>query len=117
MATSVSNIDAEKEVVQMKCEIKIGSRRTEEWTLTPYYCPHCAAKTVWEAEDGDYYAGPEFLCTTCAGAFYSPEASNREEEPGVKERIASAKAISEAEHIPEPTDAISPRASSSHKLT
>jgi hypothetical protein len=41
---------------------------------TPFYCPHCAEKTVWEAEGGDYPVGPEFFCATCGGYFYSPEA-------------------------------------------
>jgi len=70
----------------MKCEIKLGSRRTEEWTLTSFYCPHCAAKTVWQAEGGDYPAGPELFCATCGGSFYSPESPSLEELE-VKERM------------------------------
>jgi rRNA maturation protein Nop10 len=101
----------------MKCEIKIGSQRTEEWTLTSYYCPHCAAKTVWEADGGVYPEGPELFCATCGGAFYGPEPSGFGEDLRLKERMEKAKAIREAEHIPEPSDAISPRASSPHKLT
>jgi hypothetical protein len=64
----------------MKCEIKIGSRRTEEWALTSYYCPHCSAKTVWEADDGVYPEGPELFCPTCGGVFYGPEPSGLGED-------------------------------------
>jgi hypothetical protein len=100
----------------MKCEIKIESmRRPEGWTLTSYYCPHCAAKTVWESEDGDYYGGTEFLCVTCEGAFRSP--TDPKDGPEVKERMERAKAIREADHIQEPSDAISPPASSIHGLS
>jgi hypothetical protein len=56
----------------MKCEIKLGSRRTEEWTLTSFYCPHCAAKTVWQAEGGDYPAGPELSVRRAEVPFTRP---------------------------------------------
>jgi rRNA maturation protein Nop10 len=95
----------------MKCEIRLGSRRTEEWTLTSFYCPHCASKTVWEAEGGDYPVGPELFCSTCGGSFYSPEAPSLDELE-VKERMERARAIREADHTPQPSDAISPLPSS-----
>ena len=95
----------------MKCEIKLGTHQTEEWTLTSFYCPHCSAKTVWEAEGGDYPAGPELFCATCGGSFYSPTASGFEESEA-KERKERAKAIREADHIPQPSDSISPLTSS-----
>lgn len=91
----------------MRCEIKIGAHRTEEWTLTPFYCPHCAAKTVWEAEGGDYPAGPELFCATCGGSFYSPISPSFEEREG-DDRVQRAKAIREADHLPQPSDAIPP---------
>jgi hypothetical protein len=97
----------------MKCEIKLGSRRTEEWTLTSFYCPHCAAKTVWQAEGGDYPVGPELFCVTCGGPFYSPESPSLEELE-VKERMERARAIREADHMPQPSDAISPPRRADH---
>src|ERR1700722_11434989 len=97
----------------MKCEIKLGSRRTEEWTLTSFYCPHCAAKTVWQAEGGDYPAGSELFCATCGGSFYSPESPSLEEQE-VKERMERAMAIREADHMPQPSDAISPPRRADH---
>jgi hypothetical protein len=97
----------------MKCEIKIGSGRTEEWTLTSYYCPYCAAKTVWEAEGGDYPAGPELFCATCGGSFYSPGAPAIGDELEEKQNMDRARAIREADHIPQPSDAISPPTTSS----
>jgi hypothetical protein len=100
----------------MRCEIKIQSMSgPEEWTLASYYCPHCAAKTVWESEDADYYDGTEFLCVTCGGAFRSPTDPGNDADEKV--RMERAKAIREADHIPEPSDAISPPASPPHKLT
>jgi hypothetical protein len=103
--------DVQKEVLRMKCEIKLGPRSTELWTRTPFYCPHCAETTVWEAAGGVYPVGPELFCATCGGSFYSPQARSLEEMEG-KERMERARAIREADHILQPSDAISPPASS-----
>lgn len=34
------------------------------------YCPSCGQQTVWTEEgEGDYYAGPESVCTSCKSRF------------------------------------------------
>ncbi len=35
------------------------------------YCPTCGSKgMLWTADGGDYYAGPESICTGCLNRFH-----------------------------------------------
>jgi hypothetical protein len=53
--------------------IKFGRVRTERWEETNYYCPGCAAKTVYELlGSDDYYLGPDYLCRACGAYFNMP---------------------------------------------
>lgn len=36
------------------------------------YCPNCASKGVWVESEGDYYCGPEHICTSCLFEFTMP---------------------------------------------
>lgn len=60
------------------------SRHVEECTYekTDWYCLKCGEKEVWvEAGDGDFYEGPDYVCTSCHTMFHAPtiELSNQEE--------------------------------------
>ena len=40
---------------------------------TELFCPFCGVKSVkTERGDGDYYAGPAFVCTSCETEFFLP---------------------------------------------
>lgn len=41
-----------------------------EYEKTELFCPHCGKQEVWEEQSpGDYYCGPDFICTSCAHNF------------------------------------------------
>lgn len=70
-------------------------RYEEDWQLTERYCPKCGATdAVWkDTSPGDYYLGPEHLCTQCNTSFYLPSGC---EDAGLDEQGAQRlKAIRE----------------------
>jgi hypothetical protein len=43
-----------------------GHHYVETWESTSLFCPRCGKQAVWKQEgEGDYYLGPEYLCTEC----------------------------------------------------
>jgi rRNA maturation protein Nop10 len=51
-----------------------GSAYYESYTLSDWYCPSCGKKSVWEENgEGDYYRGPNFICSSCGGSMCFPE--------------------------------------------
>lgn len=36
------------------------------------HCVNCGSKGIWVASDGDYYAGPDHVCTECGHKFSMP---------------------------------------------
>lgn len=43
------------------------------FVLTDWFCPACGKKTVWEEDDeGDYYCGPEIVCSSCGATMQWP---------------------------------------------
>ena len=50
------------------------------------YCPLCGSQSVWfEDDEGDYYSGPNHVCTACGGSFALPYAAIRKDVPYLKE--------------------------------
>ena len=50
----------------------------ETFQLTDWFCPVCGKKTVWqECSEGDYYAGPHIVCSSCGGTMQWPERDER----------------------------------------
>lgn len=42
----------------------------EEYLLGKLYCPNCGEQKVWEEQSsGDYYCGPDYLCSACGSNF------------------------------------------------
>lgn len=37
----------------------------ESYEPSSYHCPLCGLKSLWVEENGDYYVGSRYLCTTC----------------------------------------------------
>lgn len=61
-----------------KTNEKVFSHKyTENWGFTDYFCPSCGVKTVWQADDGDYYVGSELICTSCESSFYMPNGTDK----------------------------------------
>ena len=63
----------------------------EEFNKTNIFCPSCATQNVWEANEGDYYAGPEYLCTECSVSFNMPSGPNPVSEKNVLGKIEQLK--------------------------
>jgi hypothetical protein len=52
---------------------QLGHVTTKDFDLTDYFCPQCGNKSVWvEDSEGDYYEGPQFICTHCESSFRLP---------------------------------------------
>lgn len=41
-----------------------------EFVKEDIHCIGCGTKGVWVASEGDYYAGPEHICTNCECIFH-----------------------------------------------
>jgi hypothetical protein len=64
----------------------------DEYEKCPLHCPNCGVQSVWEEQsEGDYYAGPEFICITCSHNFtiQGPTPSNTVNETKKIEQIKS----------------------------
>jgi hypothetical protein len=43
------------------------------------YCPECGEQgRVWWAEDGDFYAGGDYVCLDCATVFHLPHGTRKD---------------------------------------
>lgn len=59
----------------------------EDFEKTDLFCPACGKQEVWEEQGaGDYYLGPDFICTAC-GSDWTMQGPNKREEPNVKGKI------------------------------
>lgn len=72
---------------EFEVKYELGHSHKELWHKTDAYCPHCAKQDVWEANEGDYYEGPEFFCATCSGSFRTPRPPNLEGDWQARQRL------------------------------
>ncbi len=50
-----------------------GHTNTSEWLKSAWYCIHCGKQEVWiEQGEGDYYEGPQHICSACGSFFAVP---------------------------------------------
>jgi hypothetical protein len=76
-----------------------GSVYHETYELTEWFCPACGKQTVWqECSEGDYYAGPQIVCSSCGGSMQWPlsGSSDGSPEPRVSILAEALKIESEA---------------------
>lgn len=51
------------------------------------FCPHCGNDTVWQEQSpGDYYTGPDYICTTCEMDF-SIQGPEKSEQPNMQGKL------------------------------
>jgi predicted RNA-binding Zn-ribbon protein involved in translation (DUF1610 family) len=56
---------------------QLGHERESEWTKTEYFCPNCGKLEVWSEDGpGDYYAGEDYVCTSCKCFFNLPSGTS-----------------------------------------
>jgi transposase-like protein len=69
-------------------EYPAGHSYEEQWEQADIYCVNCGTKQVWVEEgEGDYYAGPRYLCTGCGVAWSYNGFSLAESCPEDRQRI------------------------------
>jgi transposase-like protein len=57
--------------IEITVRYEAGHSYVERWELSKMYCPNCADGCVWvERGEGDFYAGPQYLCTKCRHQFH-----------------------------------------------
>lgn len=49
---------------------RLGYTRKSDWFKSAYFCPNCGKQDVWfEDDDGDYFLGERYACTSCKCLF------------------------------------------------
>lgn len=44
------------------------------------FCPNCGKREIWvECSDGDYYMGPQHVCSNCDFSFCMPSAGRNDQ--------------------------------------
>jgi predicted RNA-binding Zn-ribbon protein involved in translation (DUF1610 family) len=62
-----------------------------EYAKSAYFCPNCGSEEVWvEQSDGDYYQGPNHVCTSCTALFTLPSGADPVEESEYRETIGTS---------------------------
>jgi ribosomal protein L37AE/L43A len=77
--------------------IRVPVTSVEQWTESEYHCPDCGASPVYvEPGEGDYYAGPTYICVACEAQFtlgsVYPNELSRERATLIRAAVAPAAA-------------------------
>jgi predicted RNA-binding Zn-ribbon protein involved in translation (DUF1610 family) len=67
---------------------KFSHQYNETWYRSKFYCLSCGAREVWRcAGMGDYYEGPEYICTGCKTSFHIPRMGGIQDCDQGKQRL------------------------------